>query len=356
RGRLQRQGTPLGEGAIMRAGDVISAATRPGCFVLSPPVDVCLSPGSEARIARLGATDRSVELLEGRAVASVERAPSPSVQGVPFAIVVGELRAEVHDADFGVEIADDLVIVRALRGTLVLALGDDARLLAGAQSAIYRKSKGTLEVSPQLIDKARRDWDLLAARVATSGAARALMRRGRPSGVQSASARDSKLNVPTGVLSPEEATPVAELVALEPEAIPPESEPPSTPEALLEEAKQLSRDRLWAEAEQLYELVATRFPQHPLAREAWVLQGELLAERLQRPADALTMFDRYLEAGGGPLAIRARYGRIVALRKLDKPEQEREAVNEFLSLHRSTPQARVLLTSAEVPASADDAP
>jgi hypothetical protein len=121
-----------------------------------------------------------------------------------------------------------------------------------------------------------------------------------------------------------------------------------SPDALLAQAKQLSRQRLWAEAEQLFELIGSRFPQHVVAREAWVLQGELLAERLQRPADALAAFDRYLATGGGALDLRARYGRIVALRKLDRPDEEREAVAQFLNLYRSTPQARVLLSAAEV--------
>jgi RNA polymerase sigma-70 factor, ECF subfamily len=346
RARLRRAGKPMGEGTQMREGDIVAASTRPACVRLTPPADVCLSPGSEARIARLGVAERSVELLNGRAVVSVERAlthPGASAGRIPFAIVVGALRAEVLDADFGVEIDTDMVVVRALRGTLVLSADGDTRVLNTAHSAIYRWHQRSLEVSPQLLEKARRDWDLLAARNARPTGERGALARGT---FQAAPARDARASLaePSGPALPPESAPLEP--PEEPEA-PPFPDMEETPEALLEQAKQLARERLWAEAEQLYELIAARFPQHAAMREALVLQGELLAERLQRPADALSAFERYLSSGGGPLDLRARYGRIVALRKLDRSDEERAAVAQFLNLYRSTPQARVLLSAAE---------
>jgi RNA polymerase sigma factor (sigma-70 family) len=357
RGRLQRGGKPLIEGALMREGDLVSAAGRPGCFVLSPPVDVCLAAGSEARIAQLGLAARSVELLSGRAVVSVERSPAQGAEGLttgaPFAIVVGELRAEVTDADFGVEIDNDMVVVRALRGTMILSADGDTRLIATAQSAIYRWHQHTLEVAPQLLEKARRDWDLLATRTGKQSSERSSPNARAPqAGLLAAGVARAGLEAEALPLDDAEVAPEPEESASEAQL--PDLDAP--PEALLAYAKELTRARRWAAATEAYGLLSDRFPQHALTREAWVLQGELLAERLQRPADALAVLDRYLATGGGALDLRARYGRIVALRLLDRPEQERAAVAQFLNLYRSTPQARVLLSAAEVPAEEPSAP
>jgi RNA polymerase sigma-70 factor (ECF subfamily) len=349
RARLQRAGQALAEGAIMHEGDIVSAAQRPGCFVLSPPVDVCLAPGSKARIARLGLTERTVELLSGRTAVSVERVADAArpAEGIPFAIGVGELRAEVTDADFGVEIDADNVVVRALRGTLLLSADGETHLLAPAQSAIYRTQERKLEIVPQLIEKARRDWDLLAARVPTSDHAQARAATAGGTRATKPAAEEQALG-DGGERGLEELA-----LELEPEPEPePELAADAPPEALMERARQLSRERRWQEAIDGYALLAQRHPQHPLTREAWVLQGEILAERVQRPADALGVFDRYLASGGGALDIRARYGRIVALRLLGRPADEQAAVAQFLTLYRSTPQARVLLSAAETEAPA----
>lgn len=119
---LSRAGAALSEGAIIREGDVIAALERAGCFVVSPRVDVCLGPGSEARIVRLGLVGRRVALLRGRAVVSVEA----SGQAGPFAVLSGELLVSAEDADFAVEADPDQVSVRALRGKLSLHAGGRA--------------------------------------------------------------------------------------------------------------------------------------------------------------------------------------------------------------------------------------
>jgi hypothetical protein len=68
--------------------------------------------------------------------------------------------------------------------------------------------------------------------------------------------------------------------------------------------------------------------------------GELLLT-LHDSQGALNAFDSYL-AGGGALAQEARFGRARALRALNRPAEERRAIEHFLTAYPEAPQSRVL--------------
>jgi RNA polymerase sigma-70 factor (ECF subfamily) len=368
--RLSRGGEPLERGMSLREGDVVSAKTRAGCFGLSPRADVCLAASSEARIAQLGLSARRVELLRGRAVASVERVDP----GVPLSLSVRTLRVETTDAVLGFELDGDEVVVRVLRGAATITTPHERRPLAAAQSAIYRAASGQLEVVAQLVEKARRDWDLLSTRALGEPSDRPA--QGPKPEAPSISVASSEL-APGAASEPAPASPAppapaqeeeqvalvetapqadeAEPKAAGPEAAPVEAAPVEVApveaaagdaalpaEEQLAHAKALARERRFVQAAELYQELIHSAPSSRSAREALVLRGELLSERLTRPAEALPLFDRYLSTGGGLLATRARYGRILALRHLNRAAEERAASREFLVSDGNTPQARAL--------------
>jgi hypothetical protein len=62
---------------------------------------------------------------------------------------------------------------------------------------------------------------------------------------------------------------------------------------------------------------------------------------LRDPRGALNAFDSYL-AGGGPLAQEAMFGRVRALRALNRPAEERLAIERFLAAYPEAPQRHVL--------------
>jgi hypothetical protein len=146
-------------GGLVREADVIAAGARPACFGLEPEGDICLGPGARMRIGALG---QGVELLDGRAVVSVERLGV----GVSLVVALGALRVEARDAVLGLELDPDKAVVRVLRGAALVSYGERTDTLVSAHSALYRSASRTLEVIPQLAEKARRDWELLAARSA----------------------------------------------------------------------------------------------------------------------------------------------------------------------------------------------
>lgn len=356
--RLSRDGKPLEQGMSLREGDVVAADGRAGCFGLSPRADVCLAAGSRVRIAQLSLKARRVELMTGRVVASVERVEP----GVPLTLSVRELRVEGTDAVLGFELDGDELVVRVLRGPVLVETPTGTQALASAQSAIYRAPGGQLEVVPQLVEKARRDWDLLATRALRPAAERAAPSVKPGAAASTASAVEPRAEdvalvdaapvVAAPDLAPEpESEPVA-VLAVPGTAAPEQSadEPPeaeatadaSTPEEQLANAKEAVHGRRFAQGAAIYQDLIQTAPGSRSAREALVLRAELLSERLRMPAEAITLFDRYLGSGGGLLEVRARYGRILALRHLNRAAEERAATQEFLFSHGTSPQARIL--------------
>jgi hypothetical protein len=156
-GELRRLQERALAGSLTREADVIVSGERAGCFGLEPEGDVCLGPASRVRVGELG---RGVELLSGRAVISVERLED----GVSLSVALGGLRVEAKDAVLGLSLEAEGAVVGVLRGAALVSAGDRVETLERSQSALYRASDGHLEVMALAAEKARADWELLAAR------------------------------------------------------------------------------------------------------------------------------------------------------------------------------------------------
>jgi hypothetical protein len=113
---------------------------------------------------------------------------------------------------------------------------------------------------------------------------------------------------------------------------------PSKPSATAESAAELARlaqqhrmARNYPETARLYRELIDRWPESPEAVHAPVRLGDLLLKTGDHQG-ALEAYDRYLERGG-QLEPEARFGRIKALRALDRRQDEAAAIAEFLREH-----------------------
>ena len=85
------------------------------------------------------------------------------------------------------------------------------------------------------------------------------------------------------------------------------------------------------EAARLYRELQRRYPRSPEAQISRLSLARLLLRRLGDPRGALGQLDAYLQAApSGPLAPECRYQRAVALRRLGRVEDERQALELLL--------------------------
>lgn len=81
-----------------------------------------------------------------------------------------------------------------------------------------------------------------------------------------------------------------------------------------------------------YRELLDNYPRSPEATISLVSIGEIELVERGKPGRALRYFDRYL-ARGGSLAEEARHGRVRALRKLGRTDDELEAIEALLDAH-----------------------
>ena len=128
----------------------------------------------------------------------------------------------------------------------------------------------------------------------------------------------------------------------EPAVEPPAGEPersrrgkkPAPPSAdqMLREAQRVLGTGNTDGAHALYLRLIKTHPGTAEARTSLVSVGRIELRRGKAKA-ALRHFDQYLAASAGPLREEARYGRIRALRRLGRHEQELRSIESFLSDH-----------------------
>ncbi|MEM9457621.1 MAG: tetratricopeptide repeat protein [Myxococcota bacterium] len=92
-----------------------------------------------------------------------------------------------------------------------------------------------------------------------------------------------------------------------------------------------------------YRALLDAHPRSPEAQAARVSVAELYLHHLGKPTSAERYFAAYLQRGG-PLALQARYGRILALRRSKRPQREAKAIEEFLATHPKSGYAASLRT------------
>ncbi len=314
--RLSREGRMLPSSTDLGEGEVVQATQGPGCIVVDPGVDVCMTQDSAIKLASLSRSHRVVEVLRGRVSARLD----PQPNGAVFQVSAGELHATAIGTMFSVELEDGGGRVRVLEGRVKVLAASHSAEIERDQMAVYRREANVLSVDKLSPAEVTREWNLLATGMRGAG---------RPGAVAQA--------VPA---VPPSTPPSATSAG----ATPPESPRAVVPSArdMLRSAWELLKDKRWAEAASAYQAIERAHPGSAEAHVVLVRLGDLQLNHLAQPQAALVAYQRYLGEGGGPLEAEARYGKVLALQKLGRAGEERAAIEEFLRAHPSSLKAASL--------------
>ena len=260
-------------------------------------VTVCLEGGAEARTDKLTGANPVIELVRGRAVASLP----PRPLGTSFAIATTAASVRVVGTIFSVELERD--------GTTV------ARVL-----------RGEVAVQPAGAIDAPEPQHLRAGQA---------LRVGAPSGVVALGAEERKARF-LALLPDEAKAGEGDANASHSAASRPSNEDPLARARLLRARGQFSQ------AAALYESIHATNPQSASGRAALLGLAELRLSDLGDAAGAVKAFDAYLAGGEGGLTREAAYGRIRALRALGRTAQERGAIERFIAMYPTGPDAQTL--------------
>jgi len=254
-------------------------------------ITVCVAAGAELAAVDIAPPHRSVFLKRGHAVASLR----PQAPGTSFSIRTDVGRVTAIGTVFSVEVSDDgTMTARVTHGkVMVYGTGDEpvSVLLAG-----QRLTLGVSGVESLPDEERERDVSLLE------------------------------------VLAPSAPEPSARSAR----------QPPAAPTDELAKARALRARGEFARAADVYRAIHAQSPRSPTGRVALVSLGSLLLASLNDARGALSAFDAYLAGGGGPLRQQAEYGRIRALRALGRTQEERAAVEAFITRYPTAPEARLL--------------
>jgi len=294
-----------------------SRATEDSCGPLVPGIVLCLTAGSEVGAVELEGPRRVVELKRGRAVASLE----PQAKGTSFSISTRDGDVTAVGTIFSVELGrDGRAYARVARGKVVVRSQDakeEQLLLAGQQLRLGDASAVALP-----LPEAERDLELvglLAPREEFEAP------RSEPVAAQGAEPAEA-----SGVSS-------ARQPALNDE---------------LGRARELRARGSFSQAAAIYRSIHARSPRSESGRAALMSLASLQLSSLGDPTGALASYQAYLAGGKGPLRQQAEYGKIRALRRLGRLQEELQASRAFIEHYPNAPEARLLrerLPGAEQP-------
>jgi hypothetical protein len=268
----------------------------PHCSEVVAGATVCFERGTVIASRALDGPDRALELARGRAVVSL----LPQPPGTSFSLTAALGKVTAVGTIFSVEVgADGATIARVIEGRVLVRTGetDVAHPVVAGQA--FRLG----EQQPTLLSDRERELDL--ALLSLSGSVE----------------RDHS-NPSSG-----------------PKAGGGGGTPAARPD-MLGYARSLRAKGDFRGATDVYRRIHAADPQSPSGRAALVSLGELLLS-LNDPQGALKAFDSYLVRGGA-LAQESLFGRARALRALNRPAEERAAIERFLAAYPNAPQGRVL--------------
>jgi hypothetical protein len=267
------------------------------CAEVIPGATVCFARGAVIASRALEGPDRTLEVARGRAVVSL----LPQPPGTSFSLTTAGGKVTAVGTIFSVEVgADGGTIARVIEGHVSARAGEaDA-----AHSVVAGQAFRLGEQQPTLLSDQERDVDL--ALLSLSGS----------------SAQDPS--------TPSSGPKVGDLGGA----------PAAPPPDMLGYARSLRASGDFRRAAEVYRKIHAANPQSPSGRAALVSLGELRLS-LNDAKGALSAFDSYL-ARGGALAQEALFGRARALRTLNRPADERAAIDRFLAAYPDAPQSRVL--------------
>jgi TolA-binding protein len=265
-----------------------------GCSELVPGATVCLAPGTLLGRRALSGPAREVEVSLGRAVVSL----APQLPGMSFSLTTSAGKVTAVGTIFSVDVsADGTTIARVVEGKVWARFGSQT----GAQALHAGQALRLGEQQARALSDQEREADL--ALLGSSAAP--------PSASPSASA-----------------------------AKPAPAGDPAAPRDMLAYARSLRASGDFQRAAEVYRQIHNANPQSPSGRAALVSLGDLLLT-LHDAQGALNAFDGYL-ASSGTLAQEAAFGRVRALRGLNRSAEEQRAIEHFIAAYPDAPQSRVL--------------
>jgi hypothetical protein len=355
----QVDGAAATAGQQLREGQLLTAGSSPACLRIEPGVQTCVQPGGALRIKSTALEQRELELVEGRAVATLQKQPQGTrfsirtgkglvtAVGTVFAVDAhgGRVRARVHEGLVLVELPDGEPA--QLREGEALELGDgeglsssrperEDDLAAVAAVGLWREAQvGSLQLDARPI----------GARVTIDGVpvGRAPLEVSLSPGrhqLKLTAAGRQPLEAEVGMSAGEHLARRYELLVTEKRRKAAEPKPQPSAADLMDEARELRASGRLKAAVKVYRKLVTAWPESPQADLSRVALGDLTLQ--SSPAEALESYEAYLKAGDGALVLEARFGRIRALKALGRESEARAEAAAFVRDHPSSMQARAL--------------
>lgn len=214
----------------------------------------------------------------------------------------------------------------------------DERLVGRAVDRAMARAAASPLTAVARLTRWRRGILLAAAALIVTSSALALIEHARmtehvaasrPLPVSSSTAAPSAIPSATaiepGLQTPLETSPAASLESTAPDAA-----------ELFSQANEARRHGDVPTALRRYALLQRRFPHSPEAALSRVALGRLYLDRLHDPARALAQFDAYVAAGNDELREEALVGRALALQRLGRADDERDAWRTLLQAYPSS--------------------
>jgi hypothetical protein len=347
------------------------------CLAFEPGVVACLAEASDANV-RSDGLSRGLDLRVGRVVAKLVHQPP----GATFSITTPRGAVVAKGTIFAVEVSQERqVTVRVHEGTVLVQQpgSRNGQLSAPGEGSLsgrfeasplsrqgISRDAGLIDVATLLFTKSTSRLDVNAtpagARVSLDDVnlgyapVSALVSGGRRLEVEhpgyasvserlwfggSANVSRNYELVPLSSVEPEAATKPRDTAAPSDAINLAETELRPSAAELLSRARTLRRNGRYREAEAAYRKLFAAHPKSAEARASLVSLGELQLSELGDPKGALESFDAYLK-GKGALSQEARYGRVRALGRLGRKDEERRAIEQFLADYPRSVQASSL--------------
>lgn len=367
--RLDGTETAAG-GALLRVGQVVSTAEGNACFVLDPGIDVCLDAHSKLRVGALEGPERKLALQAGRVSLRLDKQPA----GSSITIEAGGVASTAIGTAYSVRLAEEGVATSVMEGRVRVVSGGRVSEVAAHQRITVDDGDRAMRSGMSRAQESA-EWGALSTRALWQGEVSGELHvSGEPKGAEvwldgrtiGALPLSSLVPVGSHVLVVRQGEQVLHELQFEARAghretvqVLPLPTPTTdaaeeaaavrpgrrtagpSPTELLSGARHMMVDGRWEDAAAIYRALRRQHPDSPEAHTVLVSLAQLELDRLGQPGKALSLLDRYL-AGGGELKQEARYTRIRALRRLDLPEAEQDAIELFLSAHPRSFHARRL--------------
>jgi hypothetical protein len=356
---------PARAGQQIPQGEYLRTGTGLACIDLANSVDVCLGAETDATVALNDATQIVVYLDKGTVIARVAHQPA----GHKFMVRTGSAEVQAVGTLFSVRSADnESTCVRLHEGRLAVRATNHVStdLAAPAQATVAKD----IRVAPILQEERGEDKplaDLFEVAGAESGTTLTINSKpadadvlidnvaiGKtPISMFLATAAHIQLSL-QGYRSISDWIEIGDRPHVDLAFTLTELPAPSvaarrelvqradvSPSRLLARAQSLRAQGRYDACARLYRRLWSQFPQSEEAKVSMISLGELELVHARRPAAALAAFNAYLQVGG-PLEREARFGKLRALRMLDRREEADVEAARFLADFPASIQATIL--------------